>query len=311
MEFGDVDLDGSIDLISSDDNNINYWTIGSDGKIGEKKVHEVQLGAIREFQIVNALAEDFLDLVIVNGFGTTICFSDKLNASINQISVTKIFDNQPFDNFYDVSSTVEAVILEYEGFQDIQVNVGNYKVFLTIDDPIYEGLDTMEIAITKRTLTVTAKDTSSYEGDAIPQFTVLYDNFATDNDESDLSVLPNASTDATNESPAGEYIIIVSGAEAQNYAFIYVDGILTIMMPLSLEQQHSGFHLYPNPTKQYLSIETIKKIKGIYLTSLDGKTKELEYHNGIINLWNNEKGLNILKIKYADNTYETIKLLIE
>ncbi|MBQ5679924.1 MAG: hypothetical protein IIV20_00410, partial [Bacteroidaceae bacterium] len=33
---------------------------------------------------------------------------------------------------------------------------------------------------------------------------------------------------ADESSPAGEYEIVVSGAEAQNYVFTYVNGILTI-----------------------------------------------------------------------------------
>jgi hypothetical protein len=40
--------------------------------------------------------------------------------------------------------------------------------------------------------------------------------------------------DATADSPAGQYEIRVSGAQAQNYVFDYVPGILTIIDPVGV-----------------------------------------------------------------------------
>ena len=46
---------------------------------------------------------------------------------------------------------------------------------------------------------------------------------------------PVATTEATKDSPVGEYAIIISGGEAQNYEFEYVDGTLTVTVPLGIE----------------------------------------------------------------------------
>ena len=47
--------------------------------------------------------------------------------------------------------------------------------------------------------------------------------------ESVLSSKPVITCAATADSPAGEYPITVSGAEAQNYDITYVDGVLTVV----------------------------------------------------------------------------------
>ena len=43
-----------------------------------------------------------------------------------------------------------------------------------------------------------------------------------------LTKQPVVECDATETSPAGDYEIRVSGAEAQNYVFEYVSGVLTV-----------------------------------------------------------------------------------
>ena len=46
-----------------------------------------------------------------------------------------------------------------------------------------------------------------------------------------LNKLPIVACEATIDSPAGEYPIVPSGAEADNYEFEYVNGILTVEVP--------------------------------------------------------------------------------
>ena len=43
-----------------------------------------------------------------------------------------------------------------------------------------------------------------------------------------LDVKPTASTEATTDSPVGEYAITIGGGEDENYYFVYVDGVLTV-----------------------------------------------------------------------------------
>jgi hypothetical protein len=60
---------------------------------------------------------------------------------------------------------------------------------------------------------------------------VLYEGFRNGDDASVLIAAPVATTSATAASPAGVYDITVSGGEAQNYAFTYVGGKLTVTVP--------------------------------------------------------------------------------
>ena len=86
-----------------------------------------------------------------------------------------------------------------------------------------------EYTIKKAPLTVTARLYTRYYGKENPEFEVSYKGFVNGEDEKALSKEPIASTKATISSPAGEYAIEVSGAEAKNYEMSYVNGILTIL----------------------------------------------------------------------------------
>ena len=84
------------------------------------------------------------------------------------------------------------------------------------------------LTITKATLTVTASDASREEDEENPTFELTYSGFKNDETEDVLTVKPVATTTATANSPAGDYVITVSGGEAQNYDFSYVSGTLTV-----------------------------------------------------------------------------------
>jgi hypothetical protein len=84
------------------------------------------------------------------------------------------------------------------------------------------------LTITKAPLTIKATDCIRKQGEDNPDFTVTYEGFKNNETESVLTKKPTASCKATKESPAGKYDIVVSGAEAQNYDFVYKNGKLTI-----------------------------------------------------------------------------------
>ena len=48
--------------------------------------------------------------------------------------------------------------------------------------------------------------------------------------------MPVATTTATKNSPSGEYVITISGGEAQNYALTYQSGRLTVTIPSNIEE---------------------------------------------------------------------------
>lgn len=114
---------------------------------------------------------------------------------------------------------------------DSTTPVGTYPIIVsrgTITDDaveLREGVLTIEPASVR----VTAKSFTRNVGEPNPEFTVSYLRFRNKENASVLTRQPDITCEATIDSPAGEYPINVSGAEAQNYVFTYVPGKLTVV----------------------------------------------------------------------------------
>ena len=84
------------------------------------------------------------------------------------------------------------------------------------------------LTVAKAALTITANDCTRKRGEENPELTVSYDGFKNGDTKAVLKKQPTVTTTATVDSPTGEYPIIVSGAEADNYIINYVNGKLTV-----------------------------------------------------------------------------------
>ena len=84
------------------------------------------------------------------------------------------------------------------------------------------------LTITKAPLTIKADSYTKVEGEENPTFTLTYEGFKNNETSDVLTKQPTVSCSATKDSPAGDYPVTVSGAEAQNYEISYVAGTLTI-----------------------------------------------------------------------------------
>lgn len=84
------------------------------------------------------------------------------------------------------------------------------------------------LTITKAPLTARAKSYTCKQGEEIPALGVEYSGWKLSETENVLTRKPTATTSATAQSAPGTYAIIVSGGEARNYDFNYVNGTLTI-----------------------------------------------------------------------------------
>ena len=100
-------------------------------------------------------------------------------------------------------------------------------------------------------LTVTTTDVTRQEGKPNPEFILYYRGFVNGENEHVLTKVPVVTTTATESSPVGEYEIIISGGEAQNYRFTYKKGKLTIATAAGIENanailllHHSQFTLF-------------------------------------------------------------------
>lgn len=90
------------------------------------------------------------------------------------------------------------------------------------------------LTITKAKLTITADDIEVHQGEEMPVLTWKAEGWKNDEDESVLTVQPVCTTEGTPDSPLGDYTITISGAEAANYDITYVDGKLTVSVPVGI-----------------------------------------------------------------------------
>jgi len=86
----------------------------------------------------------------------------------------------------------------------------------------------INITVTKAQLTITADNKSKPFLSANPLLTYTCSGFVYGENASVLDVFPLVSTNAATDSPAGDYMITVTGGNDNCYSFIYVTGILTI-----------------------------------------------------------------------------------
>ena len=85
-----------------------------------------------------------------------------------------------------------------------------------------------ELTVSKRPLTVKAIDYERSYGEANPAFKIAYDGFANSDNESCISPKPTLSCEATKESNAGTYNILVTGGKADDYVITYQYGKLKV-----------------------------------------------------------------------------------
>jgi hypothetical protein len=84
------------------------------------------------------------------------------------------------------------------------------------------------LTINKASLTARAEDKSRIFNSANPEFTIEYTGFKINEDALTLEAAPTVSTEATEDSPVGQYLLEVTGGVAVNYEFNYINGQLTI-----------------------------------------------------------------------------------
>lgn len=108
--------------------------------------------------------------------------------------------------------------------------VGNYDIAVASGSVITEGVVYVPgfLTIDPASVTVTARSYTRQAGEPNPDFAVTYNRFYNSENASVLLHQPVIECDADEQSPAGEYEIRVSGAEAENYVFTYVSGKLTV-----------------------------------------------------------------------------------
>lgn len=109
-------------------------------------------------------------------------------------------------------------------------SVGDYAIIVKRGSVKNENVRFVNgtLTITKAPLTVSVGNYEREEGEENPEFFLQYSGWKLDEDESVLDAEPIAQTEATKESPVGEYLITIDGGAAVNYSFEYVYGSLIV-----------------------------------------------------------------------------------
>ena len=130
------------------------------------------------------------------------------------------------------------------------------------------------LSITKAPLKVSVGNYEREEGEENPIFMINYEGWKNGENENVLIAKPTALTEATKESKAGTYTIVVKGGEAQNYEFKYMNGILTVTEVSGITEQiepDKPFDVYTMTGQKVASkITTLKHLPcGLYI--IEGK----------------------------------------
>jgi hypothetical protein len=168
---------------------------------------------------------------------------------------------------YDVTGAPVNGVPEFVVDAENTTPVGDYPIIVKAGSITTKGVEFKHgiLTVEPALLTITAKSYTRNIGEANPEFEVTYPSFR--NREKAEEVLLHEAVcecDATPESPAGEYEIRVSGAEAQNYVFEYVNGTLTIIDPVGVrdvKSKSSNGQLYDLSGRPIRSTS-----RGIYIT---------------------------------------------
>ena len=108
--------------------------------------------------------------------------------------------------------------------------VGTYDIVVTTGSVTNENVTFVNgtLTIDKAPLIISAGTYTMMQGEPLPDFTLSYEGFKNGETNAVLTKQPTVSCDATESSAPGEYPVVVSGAEAQNYAIGYVNGKLIV-----------------------------------------------------------------------------------
>lgn len=184
------------------------------------------------------------------------------------------FEYSPEQPFGLPSISCEATQSSPAGDYNIEIGQGNL---------IVDGIEFVNgtLTVTPATLTVTVADVEIEQGEELPAFQISYEGWKLGDDENSLKIRPVASVEATSDSPAGDYVITISGGESQNYTFNYVSGKLTIKEPsaiVSIEADENIYDVYSVSgqivAQGVTSLDALPK--GIYVIKKVSKGKELK-----------------------------------
>jgi len=158
----------------------------------------------------------------------------------------------------------------------VGANTGSITLSGGSDNNYTFNLVTGSLAVTKAELTVTATDKAKVYGATIPELTFTYSGWQNDNDATDLTTEPTASTTVTAFSNVYVYTngITLAGGVDENYSFTYVPADLTVTKAVLTVTAHnksktvdgSAFSPFTSTIEGFITGDDIGYVNGLPVT---------------------------------------------
>ena len=171
--------------------------------------------------------------------------------------------------------------------------VGTYPITIAKGSVENKNLSLVNgtLTIVKAPLTISAGSYTKKQGEKNPEFSATYSGFKNGETSAVLIKQPTFTTDVTTSTSSGQYLVKVSGAEAQNYEISYVDGLIIVTNSFcSIEVQAGEYGrclvnnqvVEPNVTYSSDDVLAYDSILTIYFVPFEGYTTICMKRNGIL-----------------------------
>lgn len=182
----------------------------------ENKLKDLNMPTIK-FEIINGIVANVTELT-----GEETVLTAK--------NYTRVYgeDNPSFEYTIEGADLVGEPIITCEATATSPV--GTYDIVVSQGTVSNNNVNYVAgtLTITKAPLKIAADTYTKKQGETMPEFTLSYNGFKNNETTDVLKKLPTVSCQATETSAPGEYPVVVSGAEAQNYEISYTAGKLVV-----------------------------------------------------------------------------------
>lgn len=230
-------------IITANETPIGYLRIRSNttqGDLIQLKVYKKSTEEI--FNVVNSITFMSQDLIGMP--------NEPLSLKLRNNKPVKVSANNYIRAYGEENPTFDYAVdgAELEGVPYIECNadpktpIGTYPITISMGDIVNDNVTYVNgtLTITKAPLTVKVGTYTRKQGEKNPEFTLTYEGFKNGETEAVLTKQAIAITEANEASDLGNYIVEVSGAEAENYDINFVNGTLTVTEadPITLTAQN-------------------------------------------------------------------------
>ena len=165
------------------------------------------------------------DNYVINASGNFVIKKKALTLTVNGISVFDGLEHTPEVSVNGLigTDTVESVFVMTFGGETVDkiFNAGEYAYTLTVqENDFYTGELSGVITVSKKAITITANNLNSVYGEEIKALTYTVSE--------SVETMPTFVITKEDGLNAGEYAIIITEQESNNFVFTYVNGVYTI-----------------------------------------------------------------------------------